>query len=69
MLVGGVPAGELALDEVPSGAASASQAPQLLGGAIVAEAAMDILGVDSVEICPWAMREGVILRLLDHLGD
>lgn len=48
---------------------SASRAPQLLGGAIVAEAAMDILGVDGLEICPWAMREGVILRLLDHLGD
>ena len=48
---------------------SASRAPQLLGGAIVAEAAMDILGVDGLEICPWAMREGVILRLLDHLDD
>ena len=48
---------------------SASRAPQLLGGAVVAEAAMDILGVDSLEICPWAMREGVILRLLDHLDD
>ncbi|MGA8045481.1 MAG: Ppx/GppA phosphatase family protein [Dermatophilaceae bacterium] len=47
---------------------SASRAPQLLGGAIVAEAAMDLLGVDSLEICPWAMREGVILRLLDHSG-
>ena len=47
---------------------SGSRAPQLLGGAIVAEAAMDLLGVDSLEICPWAMREGVILRLLDHSG-
>lgn len=47
---------------------SASRAPQLLGGAIVAEAAMDLLGVASLEICPWAMREGVILRLLDHSG-
>ena len=46
---------------------SVARAPQLLGGAIVAEAAMDLLGVDSLEICPWAMREGVILRLLDHL--
>lgn len=46
---------------------SAARAPQLLGGAIVAEAAMDLLDVDSLEICPWAMREGVILRLLDHL--
>ena len=46
---------------------AAARAPQLLGGAIVAEAAMDILDVESLEICPWAMREGVILRLLDHL--
>jgi exopolyphosphatase / guanosine-5'-triphosphate,3'-diphosphate pyrophosphatase len=46
---------------------SAARAPQLLGGAIVAEAAMDLLGVESLEICPWAMREGLILRLLDHL--
>lgn len=46
---------------------SSARAPQLLGGAIVAEAAMDLLGVDSLEICPWAMREGVILRLLDQL--
>lgn len=48
---------------------SAARAPQLLGGAIVAEAAMDILGVESLEICPWAMREGMILRLLDHMDD
>lgn len=46
---------------------SASRAHQLLGGAIVAEAAMDLLGVESLEICPWALREGVILRYLDHL--
>jgi exopolyphosphatase / guanosine-5'-triphosphate,3'-diphosphate pyrophosphatase len=25
------------------------------------------LGVDEVEICPWALREGVILRRLDWL--
>lgn len=46
---------------------SSSRAHQLLGGAIVAEAAMDLLGVQSLEICPWALREGVILRYLDHL--
>ena len=28
---------------------------------------MDLLGVESLEICPWALREGVILRYLDHL--
>ena len=29
---------------------------------------MDLLGVDELEICPWALREGVILRRLDQLG-
>lgn len=47
---------------------SAGRAPQLLGGALVAEAAMDLLGIDCLEICPWAMREGIILRHLDQLG-
>ncbi|OKI07231.1 exopolyphosphatase [Streptomyces sp. CB02923] len=40
---------------------------QLLAGALVAEAAMDLFGVRTLEICPWALREGVILRRLDHL--
>ncbi|MFC5723708.1 Ppx/GppA family phosphatase [Streptomyces gamaensis] len=46
---------------------SEGRAPQLLAGALVAEAAMDLFGVDELEICPWALREGVILRRLDHL--
>ncbi|WP_270887274.1 Ppx/GppA phosphatase family protein [Pedococcus sp. 5OH_020] len=46
---------------------SAGRAPQLLAGALVAEAAMDLLEVDSLDICPWALREGVILRRLDTL--
>lgn len=45
---------------------SADRAPQLVAGALVAEAAMRALGVDTVEICPWALREGVILRRLDR---
>jgi exopolyphosphatase/guanosine-5'-triphosphate,3'-diphosphate pyrophosphatase len=28
---------------------------------------MDLFGVEELEICPWALREGVILRRLDHL--
>ncbi|MGC5345877.1 Ppx/GppA family phosphatase [Streptomyces sp. DT24] len=43
------------------------RAAQLLAGALVAEGAMDLFGVDELEICPWALREGVILRRLDHL--
>ncbi|MFY1674953.1 Ppx/GppA phosphatase family protein [Plantactinospora sp. WMMB334] len=46
---------------------SARRAHQLLAGAIVAEAAMRRLGVRELDICPWALREGVILRRLDLL--
>jgi exopolyphosphatase / guanosine-5'-triphosphate,3'-diphosphate pyrophosphatase len=47
---------------------SAGRAPQLPAGAIVADATLDLLGVDQFELCPWALREGVILRRLDTLG-
>lgn len=46
---------------------SSGRSPQLLAGAVVAEAAMDILGVESLEIGPWALREGVILERLDRI--
>ncbi|MET8580538.1 Ppx/GppA phosphatase family protein [Streptomyces collinus] len=46
---------------------SDGRAGQLLAGALVAEGAMDLFGVESLEICPWALREGVILRRLDHM--
>ncbi|MFI7415670.1 Ppx/GppA family phosphatase [Streptomyces sp. NPDC049627] len=46
---------------------SEGRAGQLLAGALVAEGAMDLFGVETLEICPWALREGVILRKLDHL--
>lgn len=47
---------------------SEGRAGQLLAGALVAEGAMDLFGVENLEVCPWALREGVILRRLDHLG-
>jgi exopolyphosphatase/guanosine-5'-triphosphate,3'-diphosphate pyrophosphatase len=46
---------------------SASRAEQLAGGAVVAVTALELLEVEEVEVCPWALREGVILRRLDHL--
>ncbi|MQY16512.1 Exopolyphosphatase 1 [Streptomyces sp. RB5] len=46
---------------------SDGRAPQLLAGALVAEGTMDLFGVDELELCPWALREGVILRKLDQL--
>ncbi|MDI3418393.1 Ppx/GppA phosphatase family protein [Streptomyces luteolus] len=48
---------------------SEGRAAQLLAGALVAEGAMDLFGVETLEICPWALREGVILRRLDHLPE
>ena len=47
---------------------SPGRARQLLAGGIVADAAMDLLGIEELEICPWALREGVILRRLDQLA-
>lgn len=47
---------------------SSSRAHQLLAGGIVAEAAMDLLGVQELKICPWALREGVLLRYLDLMS-
>ncbi|MEV0693469.1 Ppx/GppA phosphatase family protein [Streptomyces sp. NPDC050388] len=47
---------------------SEGRAGQLVAGALVAEAAMDLFDVECLEICPWALREGVILRRLDHMG-
>lgn len=44
-----------------------SRAEQLLAGAIVADAALDLFDVPLVDICPWALREGLILRRLDQL--
>jgi exopolyphosphatase/guanosine-5'-triphosphate,3'-diphosphate pyrophosphatase len=46
---------------------SRGRAPQLAAGALVADAAMDLFGLTELEICPWALREGVILRRLDAL--
>jgi exopolyphosphatase/guanosine-5'-triphosphate,3'-diphosphate pyrophosphatase len=45
----------------------AGRAHQLLAGAVVAEAVMRRLDLEALEICPWALREGVILRRLDVL--
>jgi exopolyphosphatase/guanosine-5'-triphosphate,3'-diphosphate pyrophosphatase len=46
---------------------SATRAGQILAGAIVADTAMTALDVASVEICPWALREGVILQHLETM--
>jgi exopolyphosphatase/guanosine-5'-triphosphate,3'-diphosphate pyrophosphatase len=47
---------------------STSRSHQIVAGALVAEAVMDIFDLSKLEICPWALREGVILERFDHLG-
>jgi len=46
---------------------SQSRSHQVVPGALVAEAVMDIFGLPALEICPWALREGVILERLDQI--
>lgn len=45
---------------------SHSRAHQLVAGALVAQATLRALSRPELEICPWALREGVILRRLDQ---
>lgn len=45
---------------------SRSRSYQLVAGALVAEATMRALKVTELEICPWALREGMVLRRLDR---
>ena len=46
---------------------SEGRAAQLPAGAVVADAVMDLMKIPQLEICPWALREGVILKRLDTL--
>jgi exopolyphosphatase/guanosine-5'-triphosphate,3'-diphosphate pyrophosphatase len=54
------------LAELPG--VSPSRTHQIVPGALVAEACMDIFDLTALEICPWALREGVILERLDQIN-
>jgi exopolyphosphatase / guanosine-5'-triphosphate,3'-diphosphate pyrophosphatase len=43
---------------------SRSRSRQIIAGAVVAGAGMKALNVGSVDVCPWALREGIILHYL-----
>jgi exopolyphosphatase/guanosine-5'-triphosphate,3'-diphosphate pyrophosphatase len=47
---------------------SSSRAHQIVAGALVADAVMDLFDLPELEICPWALREGIILERLDAIG-
>lgn len=44
---------------------SPNRAKQIVAGAFVTESVMRNLDIDTLEICPWALREGLILKFLD----
>jgi exopolyphosphatase/guanosine-5'-triphosphate,3'-diphosphate pyrophosphatase len=46
---------------------SVGRSSQLVAGAMVADAVMDLFDLPALEVCPWALREGVILSRLDQL--
>ena len=46
---------------------SSNRALQIVAGAIVAYSALSKLELDDVEICPWALREGIVLKWLDWM--
>jgi len=47
---------------------SSNRAYQVVAGALVAAAVMDIFDLEELGVCPWALREGVILDRLDQLS-
>ena len=59
--------GMSAADRAQMPGVSRGRAGQLAAGAIVADAVMDLFDLEELFICPWALREGVILRRLDAL--
>jgi len=46
---------------------SENRASQIVAGAFVAESVMRNLDIAELEICPWALREGVVLKWLDWM--
>lgn len=48
---------------------SRSRARQVVAGALGAAGALSALDVKRVEVCPWALREGMMLRHLERIAE
>jgi exopolyphosphatase/guanosine-5'-triphosphate,3'-diphosphate pyrophosphatase len=46
---------------------SENRASQIVAGAFVAESVMRNLDLKNLEVCPWALREGVVLKWMDWM--
>lgn len=61
------------LEAMPSASRAAlrgitkDRATQILAGAVVIRRALKAFEIERVKVCPWALREGVVLRYLDQL--
>jgi exopolyphosphatase/guanosine-5'-triphosphate,3'-diphosphate pyrophosphatase len=59
---------EMSSDEVAElPGVSPSRAHQIVAGALLADAVLDLFELPELEVCPWALREGVILERLDAI--
>ncbi|SFI76215.1 MULTISPECIES: Ppx/GppA phosphatase family protein [Microbacterium] len=47
---------------------TADRTLQIVAGAVVLHTAMTMLDVDELEVSPWALREGVLLRYIESLS-
>jgi exopolyphosphatase/guanosine-5'-triphosphate,3'-diphosphate pyrophosphatase len=60
---------EMSSDEIADlPGVSPSRSHQIVAGALVADAVLDLFALPELEICPWALREGIILERLDRIG-
>ena len=41
---------------------------QIVAGAVVLHEAMRAMDVEELEVSPWALREGVLLRYIESMG-
>ncbi|MEU6773704.1 Ppx/GppA family phosphatase [Streptomyces sp. NPDC046759] len=48
---------------------SAPRAAQSLAGAVVGHTALKLMGLRGAVVCPWAIREGVLLRYMEDGAD
>lgn len=57
-----------AVDRAKLRGISLARSRQILAGALVADLTMATLDIHSLEICPWALREGIVLRHLESIA-
>jgi exopolyphosphatase/guanosine-5'-triphosphate,3'-diphosphate pyrophosphatase len=59
---------DMSVEEIASlPGVSTNRAHQMVAGAVVADAVMDLFDLDGLQMCPWALREGVLLQWLDAM--